>query len=100
MAIFETFRALGLQCKVVPVMKNKYGWSRLYEGRTTGVHLAAGKFMPFNKCDNGSENLDEGHGFGREIPSGKVTWLNRSEDSGGLQAQMAYMAVSFVVDES
>ena len=64
-SLYETACALGLWCKVVPLMKYKQSKSWKKEGE---AYYTAGKFLKFDGLDYKT--------FNQEIPKGKVTWLN------------------------
>lgn len=110
MSLYETARALGLQCLLGPVITADFSWEEMSN------HHVASKFYGFNEGDNGSGNLDPegGEGFGVELQEGKVTWINptpkkakRGAQTGQAadaeanskqfkEAQMAYMTVIIV----
>ena len=105
MSFYETASALGLWCRVVPIMKGGY---RYYYDRD-GALLMASKSHGFNEGKNSSGNIngEDGIGFGSEMPVGKVAWLNpspkkdKSEKTKGREerekqhkgVQLAYMTV-------
>ncbi|KAF2171374.1 hypothetical protein M409DRAFT_18490 [Zasmidium cellare ATCC 36951] len=101
MSLYETAHALGLWCKLGPIITTDWG----YDDESS--HRLASKFLGFNECNNGSGNLDPegGEGFGYALPEGMVTWINpfpkKTQGRAGgdveagakqsKEAQMAYM---------
>lgn len=110
MSLYETARALGLQIRLGPVVASVEG---NYVGEES-KNLFSDKFFALNEGDNYSGNLtldsEVEAGFGRELPEGKITWINpfletyqgygRAQNVVGKgaekykEAQMAYLTVS------
>lgn len=110
MSLWNTAKALGLKCQVVPVMPSPYGGGYNYDDPT---HLYEPKFRTFNGASSGGFELDEcGPGWGYGMPDTKMTWLNGKSDASDKtdkgdekaknktktfkEVQMAYMTVSIL----
>ncbi|KAK4506478.1 hypothetical protein PRZ48_000210 [Zasmidium cellare] len=99
MSLYETARALGLWCKLGPIITTDWG----YDDESS--HRFDDEFSGFNDCDSFGGNLDPegGAGFGYSLPEGMVTWVNpfpKKKGKGPVaeteaeklkEAQMAYM---------
>lgn len=80
MSVFETMRALGLQCRLVPVVIS-----------VNGEELTTGYFCQLNEGfqDNGGylgpgpyDDDDDDEGWGSVMPERKITWLNDDPQQG------------------
>jgi hypothetical protein len=94
MSLWNTARALGLKCSVVPIMPE----SRFYSEEEGPCHLFEGKFYRFGRGRRVTE-YDEEDSWGQKLPEWKVTWLNDNGDASAeakkfREVQMAYMTVS------
>ncbi|KAI5360171.1 putative prolyl 4-hydroxylase alpha subunit, Fe(2+) 2OG dioxygenase domain-containing protein [Septoria linicola] len=70
MSLYETASELGLRCDVVPMITHG-GY-----GEDGPARLADVEFRHFNGGMNGSGNLSEYEGWGYDVPTGMVTWVN------------------------
>jgi hypothetical protein len=92
MSLWNTAQALGLRCKVVPIMRG----SRVYEEEDPyrmdnddeeehdkrPYHLFQSKFQPFARGDMVTED-DEKDTWGHKLPENKVTWLKSNDNAWG-----------------
>lgn len=100
MSFWNTAQALGLVCRVVPIMPG----SRVYEKKNPyrsesddeddddrPYHLFKTKFQPFARSDMVTER-DGKDTWGHKLPEEKVTWLNSNGDF--REVQTAHPTVS------
>lgn len=73
MSLWNTAKALGLKCQVVPIMTLPYNYE--HDGDT---HLYEPKFHRFNGGSYGGFQVGECEEWGYEMPETKVSWLNSS----------------------
>ena len=90
MSLYETAIALGLRCQVVPVIPDG-GYSYNYDGKVDIYE--PGNFGPLV---TGEIYDGDGDRWGRPMPSGRYTWVNRRKKD--LEdAQAAYVVVSIIL---
>lgn len=78
MSLWNTAKALGLKCQVVPVMPSPCGG--FYEDVPTDLFET--KFRAFNEPSSGTFELEQcGPQWGHEMPVAKMTWLNGQSDA-------------------
>ena len=90
MSLWNTAQALGLKCRVVPIMPG----SRYYYDDEGPSHRFASNFHQFI----GGGPYDEEEAWGQNVPENKVTWLNDNGDASAeakrfREVQLAYMTV-------
>lgn len=75
MSLYNTAQALGLKCRIVPVM------SLPNYGDEQPTHIYEPTLRTFNGGASGDFTLDEyGPYWGYEMPESKITWLNAADE--------------------
>jgi len=93
MSLWNTARALDLQCRVVPIMPGP----DYYDEDEGYCHLFESKFERFGRGRDMGDYGDDS--WGQKLPEWKVTWLNDKGDKSAKakkfrEVQTAYMTVS------
>lgn len=96
MSLYETGRALNLHMELIPVIAHYYDeYDNDRDEHKAGTRLLANRtFCDFNQGQNESENIQKHEydaGWGAELPSGMITWINEPPVEENVEAQMAYI---------